>query len=57
MYEMGWNVMWYVEFTAERGKAMRTFVRTVPVGQRRVTTEQWRIRAEKRRARCQVSLA
>ena len=32
--------MWHLEFTAERGKATRTFVCTVPVCRRRVTTEQ-----------------
>ena len=30
MYAMGWNVVWHLEFTTERGKAMHTFVYTVP---------------------------
>ena len=31
--------MWHLKFTAERGKATRTFVCTVPVCRHRVTTE------------------
>ena len=31
--------MWLLESTAERGKAMRTFVCIVPVSRRRVTTD------------------
>ena len=47
--------MWHLEFTAEQGKATRTFVCTVPVCQHRVTTEQQRIRAEKRATQCWAS--
>ena len=54
MYEMGQNVVWHLESTTERGKAMRTFLCTVPIGQRRVTTDNG-IHAEKRATLCWAS--